>query len=99
MALSLLRLVMNRTPIMRARKHMPPRLLDHPLNPIHAYFQNIHLWPVANPYEMVTWRIKQIPPLRWIQIEEDPRHDNHPLFEQRIKEAQPMREIHSAVLG
>jgi hypothetical protein len=77
---------------------LPPRMPHHPLNPIQPLLQHLHAWPIAQPHKVMTRTIEQIPPLRRVQIEEDPRHDNHPLLEQRIEEGQPIRDVQRTAL-
>lgn len=65
-------------------------LLNNPANSIHTLHQRLHPRSITQPHEMMARRIKQIPTLTRVQIEEDTRHNNDLLLQTSLEEVQPI---------
>lgn len=55
-------------------------LVNHPLDAVAALLQRLHRRTVREPHHVMARTVKQVPALRWVQVEEDARHDNHLLL-------------------
>lgn len=57
--------------------------------------ESIRFWnqrrEIKDAYEVMTWRIKQIPSLGWIKVEKDTRYDQDFFLQASFKEFQAIR--------
>ena len=63
-------------------------LRNNSLNTIQTHLQGFHLWPIAEPHEMMAGAVEEITSLTWVQVEEDTRDDDNTLFKAGLEEVQ-----------